>query len=161
MAEQQITNPLAAHQDVTSFITGRTSQGELLSWGQEVREFRADAAIAKGEVVAWVAPTATVPLSVTPMTVAAADILFAGVAQEAAAVGAPCTIVTEGFALVDVGAETAAFGSLLTCPGTTTGKAEIGAVIDATTIVYSIMAIGVALGVKDSANLAPAIIKHV
>lgn len=158
MADQALTNPFGAHKTVTDYRTGRDAAGEELAYGSIRNIYRADAAIAKGEVVMWVAPTASVPLSVTPMTAAAADTLFAGVAQNTAAAGGRVTVVENGHCLVDVAAETAAFGSLLTAPATTTGKAEIGATFDATLVVGSV--IGVALAAKDSANLAPAIIRH-
>lgn len=158
MAESQITNPLGAYKTTTDYTTGVTSDGELHSYGQRVYPFRANAAVAKGEVLMWVAPTTTVPLSVTPMTVAGADNLFAGVALEAAASGAAVNVCMDGVCLVDVAAETAAAGSLLTCPATTTGKAEIGTTFDATLVVGTI--IGTALGAKDSNNLALAVIRH-
>lgn len=158
MADQALTNPFGAHKTVTDYRTGRTADGEELAYGNIRNIYRADAAIAKGEVVMWVAPTATVPLSVTPMTAAAANNLFAGIAQNAAAAGARVTVVENGHCLVDVAAETAAFGSVVTAPATTTGKAEIGATFDATLVVGSY--IGTALGAKDSSNLVPCIIRH-
>lgn len=158
MATQQLGNPKAAFQTVTSFVTGRTADGEPLAYGSHEVELRADATITRGAVLMFVAPTATVPLSVTPMTVAAADNLFAGIAYEAGVAGDIIRVVTYGHAIVDVAAETAAFGSLLTAPATTTGKAEIGATEDATLVVSSV--IGIALGIKDSGNLAAAWINH-
>lgn len=159
MADQAITNPNGAHKVVTDFRTGRDSAGEELSYGKLQNFYRADAVIGKGEVLMWVAPTATVPLSVTPMTAAAADNLFAGIAQKAAtAAGQMIGVVEMGYCIVDVAAETAAFGSVVTAPATTTGKAEIGATFDATLVVASY--IGTALGAKDASNLVPCIIRH-
>lgn len=155
MSHQMITNPLAAHREVTDYTTGIDSEGGELDYGNIVRTFRADAAIARGEVVNWVAPTTTAPLSVTPMAAATADNLKAGVALEAAAAGEQVDICVNGYCFVDVAAETAAFGSVLTVPGTTTGKGEIGAVAAFDNV------IGITLGAKDANNLAPAMVHFV
>lgn len=162
MAEQQLTNPFGAHKTVTDFRTFKDASGEDVALPASVVEvFRANAAIAKGEVVMWVVPTATVPLSVTPMTAAAADNLFAGVATAAVAAGGQAAIVRRGGCFVDVAAETTAFGTTLEAPGTTTGKAEVAAAEPtATTVVGTV--IGLALAAKDATtNLAPAIVRYI
>lgn len=157
MADQQITNPTGAHKTVTDFRLFKSADGEDVSLpSAQAEPFRANAAILRGEVLMWVVPTASVPLSVTPMTAAAADNLFAGIALEAAAAGEQVFVCTKGGCFVDVGAETPAFGNPITSPATTTGKAEIGATFDATLVVGSF--IGTALGAKDANNLTPAVI---
>lgn len=154
MPNQSIANPYGALRKMTTFVGFKSDDGDEVSPGQaRVFNLRANAAIAKGEVLMWVVPTATLPVSVTPMTAAAVDNLFVGVARHAAAAGEDVTVVTEGFCFVDVAAETAAFGNPVTMPATTTGKAEIGATFDATLVVGSYL--GTALGAKDAANLAP------
>lgn len=160
MTIQAINNPLGAGKQVSDFRTFKDSAGETVGAPlSTVDSLRANATIARGEVLMFVVPTATVPLSVTPMTAAGADNLFAGVATKAATAGQVVDFVTDGFAFVDVAAETTAFGTTLEAPATTTGKAEVAAAEPtATTIVGTV--IGMALGTKDANNLAPAIIRH-
>lgn len=159
MSHQSITNPLGAGKQVSDFRTFKDSAGETVGAPLSVTDqARANATIAAGEVLMFVAATATVPQSVTPMTAAGADNLFAGVAVKAATAGNVVTFVVRGFAFVDVAAETTAFGTTLEAPATTTGKAEVAAAEPtATTIVGTV--IGVALAAKNSSNLAPAIIR--
>lgn len=160
MSEQVVTNPGGVYRTVTDFTTFKDASGEAVGAPPSLTDFyvRANAPVLKGEVVMWVVPTATLPLSVTPMTAAAADNLYAGVALQAAATGAFFRITDHGFAFVDVAAETPAFGNPVTAPATTTGKAEIGATFDATLVVASY--IGTALGAKDAANLCPVYLKQ-
>jgi hypothetical protein len=152
MATQDITNPLGAHQTVTDFTTGVDRDGQLIHYSFNSVPIRANAAIGKGEVLSWVAPTTTVPLSVTPMAAATVGSLFAGVAAKAAAAGAVVEVILpHSVALVDCGASTIAAGTVIVKP-TTTGKALNSAALDATTIAGTV--IGVALGAKNASNQA-------
>jgi hypothetical protein len=153
-AVNQISNPFGALTSVSDHTDGYDAFGTKIGYYSKKGEFRANAAITKGAVCMWVEATTTVPYSVTPMTAAASDILFVGVADHAAAAGELVQLTLHGFCLVDVAAETSAFGSLLSVPATTTGKGEIGATHDATMVVGT--AIGITLGAKDGSNLAAA-----
>lgn len=158
MAQAAVTNPFGALRKVSDFTTLKSDDGDAIGPGQSRTVIvRANAAVGKGEVVNWVIPTTTVPLSVTPMATGTVGSLFAGVALAAAASGEDVQICTYGFCFADFGAGTPAFGSVVAKP-TTTGKALVSAALDATTIVGTI--IGVALAAKDANNLAPMIVEH-
>ena len=122
-----ITNPAGAFKTVTTFLSGQDSSGDDLQVGLGITySLRADAAITRGQALMFVAPTATVPLSVTPFTAAADEQIFAGAALHAAAAGDQVEVVREGFCTVkfDTGS-TAAFGSVFKQPVTATGDFEI------------------------------------
>lgn len=125
MGSRQITNPMAAYTTVTDYRTGVDAAGADLAYERKVEQFRANATIVKGQALMWVAPTATVPLSVTPMTaaVSASDAwLFAGAAMESAEAGDTVAVLREGFGVVQTEtADTPAFGNALCLPDTTTG----------------------------------------
>lgn len=99
-----ITNPRAVFKTVSDHTTGRDSSGEPVGYFSIQGEFLASAAVARGEAVMWVTPATATPTRVTPMTAAAADNLFAGVAFEAIASGETGRIVHYGFAIGDVAA---------------------------------------------------------
>lgn len=120
----QITNPDGAYQTVTDFRTGQASDGSAIQYGQtECYVIRANATIARGEALSIVAPTATVPVSVTPMAAATAVHLYLGAAQHDAVAGEPVLVVRRGFAVVRTeAADAPAAGEVLRCPDTTTGR---------------------------------------
>jgi hypothetical protein len=152
MAEQGLVNPRAAFTNVTTFVSGVDANGIEIPYGRLELAYRANAAISVGQVVSFVAPTATVPLSVTPMTTATSQTLFAGIALEAAAAGGTVRVCTRGHCLVLANAQTPAAGQFIRVPGTTTGEPTISATaIDATTVVGTIL--GVVFGVKDATTL--------
>ena len=159
--EQGLVNPVGAFRTVTTYVSGVDASGVEIPYGKEVNSFRANAAIAKGEAVMWVVPTATVPVSVTPMTTAGDARLFAGIANEAAAAGEQCQIVTSGMCLVYANAQTVAAGDVVLKPGTNAGEASFTSTDpDASTVVGTVL--GVAMGVKDSTtNLAQCYIRVV
>lgn len=124
-----ITNPGAAFYSLPAagFVNGQDSTGADLNYGIGIEyTLRANAAITRGQALMFVAPTATVPLSVTPFTAAADEQIFAGCAAEAAAAGDQVRVIREGFCTVkfDTGS-TAAFGSVFLQPVTATGDFEI------------------------------------
>lgn len=120
----QLSNPNAAHRTVTTFLSGRDADGIPLNYPQhQIESWRANAAVSRGQALNFVAPTATVPISVTPMAAATADHLFAGAALEDAAVGEMVAVCASGFCeILHDAADTAAFGDPITIPDTTTGR---------------------------------------
>ena len=127
-----IANPNGAHVEIASYITGRDANGiPLVIGNQTVESFRAAATILQGQALMFVAPTATVPMTVTPMTAAASAATpwrFAGVALHNAVAGEQAQLVSEGFVevLFDT-SDTAAAYSILNIPYTTTGEFDIAA----------------------------------
>lgn len=123
MSIAQVTNPFGVNERITDFQTGVGGAGNEYENRNIKWPFRANATITKGQALMTVAPTATVPLSVTPMTAAAADALFAGVAAEAAAAGDQVEVVVFGYTLALLeAADTPATGNVLSVPDTTTGR---------------------------------------
>lgn len=153
MATISLVNPIGANQQVTSFITQKTTDGELIRSGSEIySHYRANAAVAKGEAVQFVAATATVPLSVTPMATAGDARLFVGVATKAAAAGAVVELCERGICEVLANAQTVAFGDLIVKPGTNAGEPTFGSTDpDAATVVGTVL--GVCLAAKNATTL--------
>ena len=146
MAEQQLTNPQGFHRTVTDFRTFKDVQGEDISYGKTTRFFRANEAITKGQVVTFVAATATVPLSVEP---AAAGSSFKGVADASAAAGAMVPVVVEGVAeVIALTANAVAFNDAMIVSGTAGTATPVAE--DATTVVGTVL--GYALNTKASAT---------
>lgn len=129
MATKTITNNAGYFRDVTDFRTGQDSAGIDLDYPQVVHRFRADATILKGQTLMEVAPTATVPLSVTPMTAAIGTSdpwMFVGVALHGAAAGEDVDVVVWGYCTVVIeDGDTPASASVLLVPDTTTGSAAV------------------------------------
>lgn len=152
MTIQQITNPSAKLKQVTDFRTGLTASGELIAEGGIYLPFRANAAIGKGALVAFVVPTATVPLSVKERVNADLFTMTAGVAMNAAvAAGDQVTVCVYGASLAQVGAGTPVIGDYGLHSATTAIVAPANTQPDATTINSNLL--GVFLGVKDANNL--------
>lgn len=141
--ESAITNPRGALSTVSDYRTGKTDDGQDLQQGQLGWPYRANAAIAKGDMLMWVAPTETVPLSVTPMTAAitASDAwLFAGVALTAASTDQDVFVVQQGVAIINhVVADTPAANDVFGLPQTTTGLAETNAAITGLFVAGTVM----------------------
>jgi len=95
-AIQALTNPRGLHKSVSDFRDGKTASGELLSYGGVYEQFRANAAISKGQALSFVVPTSTVPLSVKPEATADELWYFAGYAMTDAAAGAQVTVCQHG-----------------------------------------------------------------
>lgn len=160
MAEQGLVNPRAAFTTVTTFVSGLDANGVEIPYGRMERSYRADATITVGQALMWVAPTATVPISVTPMTVAADPRAFAGIALEGASAGGTIRVCTEGHCRIFANAQTVAANDVILVPGTNTGEASFSSTDPtATTVVGTVL--GVAFGVKGSDNLAPAYLRVV
>jgi hypothetical protein len=127
-----IANPNSAHRTVSTYISGRDADGIPLVVGNQVVEsWQAAAAVSQGQALCFLAPTATVPLTVTPMTAALSAShpwTFAGAALEDAAAGEMVRVCAEGFCEVLFDAsDTAAFGSVVNIPYTSTGDFDIAA----------------------------------
>lgn len=151
MTLQQIVNPSAKLKQVTDFRTGLTNSGELIAEGGIYLPFRANAAIAAGALVAFVVPTATVPLSVKERVNADLFTMTVGVAMNAAvAAGDQVTVCVFGASIVNVGAGTPVIGDYGIHSATTAIVAPSSAAIDATIINSNLL--GVFLGVKDANN---------
>lgn len=144
-----LENPSGAFVTVPNFTLGLDSNGGLVTPELRVATYRANAAITAGQALNFVAPTATVPISVTPMAAATADYLFAGVALDACAAGGYVNVGIEGHMLINVGAGTAAAASYAVVPATTTGVFDVDDAPDAGDAVA-----GIFWGVKNANNLA-------
>lgn len=150
-----LQNPSGAFKSVSDFTNPVTPNGELVTPEFVTADYRANAAVAKGDALMWVAPTTTVPLSVTPMTSAGADYLFAGVATEAAAAGEYLRVGIQGHFQINVGSTTPAAGNYVIVPDATTGVFGTDATPDDTDTL-----VGINWGAKDSNNLAFAYINR-
>ena len=143
-----ISNPFGAHRRVTTFVAGQDADGEPFYQANASQEYRANAAITRGQLVQWVAPTASVPLSVTPMATASSALIFAGVALNDAAIGETVQVAQHGHVLVNTGDVTTALGEYLVKPGTTAGIGTLSSTaVDATTVVGSLL--GIVVGNDD------------
>lgn len=151
--ESTLTSPLGAFTPVTTFVSGVDREGNFIEYGTRWYSYRTNAAITRGAGLMWVAATATTPLSVTHMTTAASLRLFAGVAMEAASgAGKIIRVCVGGHCLVNMNAQTSAFGEYLVVPATNAGElTRASTALDATTVAGSVL--GTVLGVKDATTL--------
>jgi hypothetical protein len=143
-----LTNPLGAHRQVTTFVAGQDADGEPFHQPTAITTYRANAAILRGQVVQFVAPTASVPLSVAPMATASSALIYAGVALDNAAAGETVQVAQAGHVLVRTGDVTTSLGEYLVKPGSTAGIGSLSSTaIDGTTVAGSIL--GVVVGNDD------------
>jgi hypothetical protein len=143
-----ISNPFGAHRRVTTFVAGQDAEGEPFYQPNIIQEYRANASVTRGQLVQWVAPTATVPLSVTPMATASSALIFAGVALNDATAGETVQVAQHGHVLVNTGDITTSLGEYLVKPATTAGVGTVSSTaIDATTVVGSTL--GIVVGNDD------------
>lgn len=115
------TNTQGALRTYADFTTWLDADGIFHGedWYQDVIPYRANTTIAAGDAVMFVAPTATVPLSVTPLSTTAGEAYrFVGIAKESATAGQQCDIVVAGVVQVNIGSQTVAFGDMCTSPAT-------------------------------------------
>lgn len=149
MAQDAILeNPSGAFKVVADFTLGLSASGEIVTPELRIATYRANATITAGQCLMFVAPTTTVPVSVTPMTSAAEDRLYCGTAFEAAAAGSFLRVVIEGHCLMNFGATTPAAGNFIILPDATTGVYGTDATPDVDDSI-----IGINWGVKDANNL--------
>lgn len=124
--EAQITNPYGALSTIDDHRTGQDQEGLDIMYGFRGNMFRANATITKGQALMWVGPTATVPVSVTPMTAAADPWRFAGVAMSDAAADESLLVAHQGVVIIKFdGGSTAAADDAVILPATTTGEFDI------------------------------------
>ena len=143
-----IKNSLGAFRTVTTFVAGQDAFGEPLHQPSVVQEYRANAAVTRGQCVQWVAPTASQIISVEPMATASAALIFAGVALNDAAAGEVVQVAQQGHVLVNTGDVTTSLGQYLIKPGTTAGVGTLSSTaIDATTVAGTIL--GIVVGNDD------------
>lgn len=158
-----LSNPAGAFVTTTTFVSGVDADGTPHEYGCFYTMLRANAVTRVGHGLSWVAPTATVPVSVTPYVVASSNLEFAGVAMDAAsAAGQYIRVCHFGFCLVYAAALTFAAGEILVNPDTTVGELVNAAAptFDAALVSGSIL--GRVFGVKNATtNLALAFIKQV
>jgi hypothetical protein len=142
-----LSNPNGAHRHGTP-----NPEGD--QWNQVTSFFANSAAIAKGDAVAlvWDATNSVMKVEGWDTDASGQSILGGkGVAIDPITTTKSGRVVLEGFALVQVGAGTAAEGAIAT-GGTTAGEVVV-TTADAADFIGS--ALGTFLGVKDAANLAP------
>jgi hypothetical protein len=132
-----LANPNGAHRTVTDFREGVDADGnEIIFGNQTVESWQAAGTILKGQALMLVAPTATAPPTVTPMTAAvtAGDSWrFVGAALESAKAGEQVRVCTAGICLVlhDASDDPSEY-DLVSAPATTTGDFDVvaGAAVD-------------------------------
>ncbi len=153
MTIQLITSALGSNRTVTSYVNGVDADGELIAYGGIYLPFRANAVIAKGALLAFVVPTATVPLSVKERVTGDLTVLTAGVAMKAATVaGQIIDVCVFGACQINVAGGTAAAGSY-GIHSATTGIVDVAATaLDATSINGNVL--GFFQGAKDANNRA-------
>lgn len=161
MVGQILANPLGA-------LAGRPSSGDFTAWldkdglpldyPHSSYWFRANAAVTVGQLVSFVDPTSTNPLSVTPSGTTDTTIVV-GVAKNTAAAGEMVEVVTSGFCLaLFESAVTPAADNAVINGGTTAGSVAVDTALDATNVVGTVL--GVVLAAKltsfaGSAHYAP------
>lgn len=124
MGNTLITNPTGALRTVSDYRTFRADDGSAMEFGKgETYAARAAVAITAGQALEFTVPTATVPMTVTPMATATDQSLFAGIALEDAAAGTTVPFMRRGFAHVFTDdSDTPAFGQHLLKPNATAGQ---------------------------------------
>jgi hypothetical protein len=157
MAERELINPTGGasmSSIVSDFRTFKDTEGGSLALHTEQVRFQASGAIALGDLVSLVSPTAaTTPLRVKQAATADIGVRKIGVAlNAAAATGDPVDVCIGGFCFVNVGSGTPAADGGAVASAATAGLAAT-ATIDATTVAGTVL--GVFLGTKDAANRAP------
>lgn len=129
MPEAIITTPKGpTYQTVTTWTTYKDDDGREIEYGKTCRPYRANETITKGQFVAFVAATATVPLSVEVLDVsdAIANFVCCGVAQEAGVAGDIISVCIEGPCIANIDdTGTTALGDIVTKHATTDGAAAV------------------------------------
>ena len=143
-----LSNPNGANRTVTTYVSGLDENGYALVIGaQDIESWQAGGTIIAGQALMFVAPTATVPMTVVAMTTAVKDSgpwRFVGAAMEAAVAGEQVRVCLQGFCqILHDAADTAAAYSLVQLPDTTTGRFAIS-----TTTADDLSAIGWSCGVE-------------
>lgn len=163
MAEGLLSNSVGAFRTVSDFRTGKDADGFPISVGQPevIADAIANGAIAVGDVVVRVVPTATQGLRFAKSGASATGWTYAGVAVTAAAgAGSSVQIVSRGYARVNVGATTPVIGDVAILSATA-GQADViaaGTGVVAATVAGTVL--GEYLGTKDAGNLAAVWLDH-
>lgn len=160
MSDRDIVNPaggLSMSVPVSDHRTGRDANGNPLAYHQGIAYFQSSGAIAEGDLVSLVPPSAAdTPLRVKQAVTGDIAAVKIGVALNATtATGQMVQVCVRGFCHVNVGSGTPAAGGFGT-PSSTAGQVTYtaaGSPPDATTVVGTLL--GVFLGAKDSNNRAP------
>lgn len=161
MQTAEVTAANGGFQPTITFVSGVDSEGAPHEYGNLYATYRCNAAVARGDALSWVNPTATNPVSVTPMATATSSFDFAGIAMESRAAGQYVRVCITGFCLVDMVAQTAAAGEVITKPATTAGKVVRAAAptVDAALVATTVL--GRVFGIKNATtNLALCFIKQ-
>lgn len=157
MAERQLNNPLGGgsmSSIVSDHRTFKDAEGGTVALHTEQVRFQASGAIARGDLVSLVSPTAaTTPLRVKQAATADVGSRKIGIAlNAAAATGDPVDVCIGGLCFANVGAGTPAADGAAVVSGATAGLVATGTV-DASTLAGTI--VGTFLGAKDADNRAP------
>lgn len=114
---------LGQYQKISDFRTGADENGAWIETRRITIPVRANADITRGQALMWVAPSQTVPVSVTPMTTGVPAQRFAGVAADTVKAGDVLEVVVFGLCLALLDAsDTPAEYNLLFVPDATTGR---------------------------------------
>ena len=143
---QLITNPSAAFQKVSDFLTYEDDSDNLLDYPRVVDTFIAAGTIAKNDWVGFVGASATAALKVEKLDVsdAFAATVCIGVALEGAAAGDRVQVVTRGVAICNINdTGTIALGDVAVKHATADGASGVTAIasLDATVVAGSILGI--------------------
>ena len=160
MPEAVITTPKGPYAGVTDYTTYLDNDGKLIQYGQVCVPFRLNDTVAKYESVAYVAATATVPLSVELLDVSdalKAVNLYAGVAQEAGVAGDIVNVCLRGVTLAKTGTTDPIAGSAVVIGG---ADGQVDALLigaqDATIVSNTIK--GAFLDVENASDYAPIVL---
>lgn len=139
MGQQTIANPGNVWGEVANPLTS----GNAMNHGAQIVTVRANDTIAAKNAVGWVAPTATVPLSVELLDVsdATAAAVFAGVALDSGVAGEMIRVVVEGPCIVTVDDGTPVFGVYAIKHATVDGCVIATATVDASTLAGTIVGV--------------------
>lgn len=158
MPDTVVTNPGAAFAKPSDFTTYTDANGNLIEYGGTDYYFRCNETITKYQAVAFVAATATVPLSVEVLDVsdAFASAVFAGVAMEGGVAGDIIRVRQRGITLVKVDTGDPVFGDVAikgASDGTLTTAGTLGGTWDGSDVAGT--GLGVFLDVENASDLAP------
>lgn len=159
--ERIIDNPALAFRTLGDPRVGTDVDGKQLGYWSHRVDVIANVAIAVGDVLTWVVPTATAPIKVTNAvaTGGAGTFLggfrFAGVCTKAAAAGGLAEMCDGGFVRVQVGSGTPTIGDMAVL-GATAAQADViaaGTGVTAGTFVTNVLGIFMSAAASNLASL--------
>ena len=132
----------------TNYAAGFDSNGNIIDYPHEVLQFRAAEAVSAGNVLEYVAPTSTAPLSVQLQNTTSDNGFCAGVAQHDAAAGDWVSVAVSGVVYCRATASVAA-GDLVAVDST---QGEV--TTEATNVTYPSGTAGSVVGVAIDDDIA-------